>query len=410
MAHAASYDVVIAGGGMVGAVLAYGLAQCGTKVACIDPVSIADAAEGQSSDSFDRRATACAMSSINLFRQFDLWSTLAPQAAAIRAIDVSKQGRWGKTRLRATDIELDAFGYVVPNVSLAAALNSAWAQLSADIAPTGYWGRRVLSASEADSRMLVNLDDGTELSAQLLVVADGGRSLLREQMGVASQTIASGQSAIVCNLRFEKDGQGRAFERFTANGPLALLPLGKQLYNLVWCGSAEQTAERINADSTVFAELLQHACGAPLGGVLEHSQRLAFPLDIVAADQVVAPRAVILGNAAQALHPVAGQGFNLGLRDAASLIEQLGGQRDCGAADVLRRYAQSRRLDRQQMLALTTQLATATALPTGSALSSGFGLGLAAFGQWQGARNMLARRASGFHAELPALCRPLVEL
>lgn len=402
--NADMFDVVIAGGGMVGAVLANGLARQGKKVACVDPVSLADAAFGEASDSFDRRATACAMTSVHLFQHLGLWPELASQAAAIQSIIVSKQGRWGRTRLQASEIDFDAFGYVIPNVMLAQALHRAWVDLADDMAPKPYWGRRVIDAKHQKQTVTVVLDDGSSLSAKLLVVADGARSILRQQLGVASQTIASGQMGLVCNLKFEKDGGGQAFERFTDHGPLALLPLGGQLYNLVWCGNKAQTEQRLAAAPEEFSALLQHAFGASLGRLVEQGKRAAFALDIVAADQLHAPRSVILGNAAQALHPVAGQGFNLGLRDVASLLDQLQGVADVGASEVISAYAQSRVSDRQQMLSLTTQLATATTVSSASTLSLGFGLGLAGFGQWPAASKMLALRASGFQAALPALC------
>jgi 2-octaprenyl-6-methoxyphenol hydroxylase len=400
------FDVVIAGGGMVGAVLANGLARQGKKVACVDPVSLEDAAFGEASDSFDRRATACAMTSVHLFQHLGLWPELVSQAAAIQSIIVSKQGRWGRTRLQATDIDYDAFGYVIPNVTLAQALHRAWDDLADEIAPKAYWGRRVIDAKQHKQAVKVELDDGSSLSAKLLVVADGARSALRKQLGVASQTITSGQMALVCNVKFAKDGAGQAFERFTDHGPLALLPLGGQLYNLVWCGNKAQTEQRLAAAPEEFSALLQRAFGVSLGELIEQGKRAAFALDIVAADQLHAPRSVILGNAAQALHPVAGQGFNLGLRDVASLLDQLEDAADVGANDVIKAYAQSRASDRQQMLALTTQLATATTVSSASALSLGFGLGLAGFGQWPAASKMLALRASGFQAALPSLCLP----
>lgn len=398
------FDVLIAGGGMVGAALAVALAEQGKSVACVDPISLQKAIDSEDSNSFDQRATACSMTTVNFFSNLGLWSGIRDSAAAIHQIDVSKQSQWGRTRLTAAELDLDAFGYVVPNKAIATALAKAFGEIDASRLTT-YWGQCVANCQQQNGFAAITLDNGETLATKLLVVADGGRSQLREQLRISSRSYATAQTAVVCNVRMEKQGAACAFERFTHAGPLALLPLGANYYNLVWCASASENQARMELTDSEFAAALNQAFGVRLGQVQEVGKRGCFPLDIVAAEQLVAGRVVVLGNAAQALHPVAGQGFNLGIRDAANLVEVLAGIDDCGELLALERYARSRKQDRNEMLAFTTQLATATAVPTSGVVSASFGLGLAGFGQWGAARKRLAMRASGFQKNLPVLCQ-----
>ncbi|MDD9893440.1 MAG: FAD-dependent monooxygenase [Gammaproteobacteria bacterium] len=400
-----AFDVVIAGGGMIGAALALALSKQGKRVACVDPVSLEQVAESERSDSFDRRATACAMTTIHFFQNLSLWPSIQPKAAPIRQIDVSKQGQWGRTRLLASDVGLEAFGYVIPNREIGRSLASAWQGAASDDLHA-FWGERVVSADVAINDVTVTLSDHRTLKSKLLVVADGGRSALREKLDIASRTTHAGQTALVCNIAFEREGDGRAFERFTTQGPLALLPLGDKQYNLVWCGNEHESARRTELSDAEFAEALNRAFGVALGKVVSVGRRICFPLDIVAADSIQANRVVVLGNAAQALHPVAGQGFNLGVRDVATLCDVLSGTPDEGSPEITEAYARARIVDREQMLALTTQLATSTTVGINSVVAAGFGLGLSGFGQFGLARKALALRASGFQSELPSLCLP----
>ena len=408
-----SFDVVIAGGGMVGASLALALQRQGKRVACVDPVPLSDDGKGLS-PSFDSRATACALTSIWLFENLGLWASLRPYSAPIQHIDVSRKGHWGKVRMAAADIQQAAFGYVVPNSALGAALAQAWARTEQDSDRLmGYWGRKVETAARiGQASIAVTLDNGDNLTTQLLVVADGARSPLREQLGFSASTLQTNQYALVANLAVEQPRFGHAFERFTETGPLALLPLmaepqqaGEAHYNLVWCGSAADAASRLALSDNEFLAELNRQFGAGLGRITALGKRQSFPVAVTSVDEVAAERVVVLGNAAQALHPVAGQGFNLGLRDIATLVDLLDGATDCGGAEVTNQYAAARKVDRQQMLALTTQLATSTVLPEQGVTAAAFGLGLAGFGQLAGAKHALALRASGLQQSLPGLCQ-----
>lgn len=403
------FDVVIAGGGMVGATLALALHRQGRRVACVDPVSL-DAGGTQVSPSFDLRATACALTSVWLFQNLGLWPKLERYAAPIENIEVSRQRRWGKVRMQAAEIQQAAFGYVIPNNAIGLALADAWASV-ADQNLLSCWGQKVTAATVDKDQVSVTLSNDQTLRCNLLVVADGARSALREQLGIAATSVDTQQQALVANLAVQKPRPGYAYERFTAAGPMALLPLtnaraGKveAQYNLVWCGSAEDAEARLALPDKEFVGQLNKSFGAALGEITGVGVRQCFPVGVTAADAIAGDRVVMLGNAAQALHPVAGQGFNLGLRDVATLVDILDSQADCGLTSVTYDYAKARQQDRQQMLGLTTHLATSTALPEQGVMATVFGLGLTGFGQLSGAKQALALRASGLQKNLPRLC------
>lgn len=412
------FDVIVAGGAMVGASLGLALSRQGKRVACVDPVELPGSLDDLSQ--FDQRATACSQTSINVFRHLGLWPMLKDYAAPIEHITVSKQGQWGRSRIAAADITQTAFGYVIPNDAIAVALRQGWQtqQKSGDVENNslqGFWGRRVENVTLTDSHIVAALSDGQSITARLLVVADGARSAVRQGLGVASKTLDVQQMALVCNVACESPKQAEAFERFTSTGPLALLPLpslhadaaGAAHYNLVWCGNAEQTFLREGLSSSEFSLALNQAFGASLGRFTNIGRRQIFPLSITTADVLTAPRTVVLGNAAQALHPVAGQGFNLGLRDVATLFDVLEQADDCGVNRVTDAYAKQRQHDRAEILGITTALAQRTVFKSDGLAASVFGLGLAAFDQLPVAKQTLATRASGFQVGLPSLCKPL---
>lgn len=307
---------------------------------------------------------------------------------------------------------------MIPNDATAVALRQGWqAQQQSDEGEKpsleGFWGRSVERVSVDDAQVDARLSDGQSITAGLLVVADGARSAVRQALGIASQTVDVQQMALVCNVACESPKQAAAFERFTSTGPLALLPLPSvdgavAHYNLVWCGNPEQTSWRQGLSSEAFLSALNQAFGASLGRFTKIGRRQIFPLSITAAETLTAPRTVVLGNAAQALHPVAGQGFNLGLRDVATLYDVLENASDCGASAVVNAYAAQRQHDRAQTLAMTSVLARRTGFNASGLAASVFGFGLAAFDQLPPAKQALATRASGFQLGLPTLCQPLV--
>ncbi|MDZ7809096.1 MAG: FAD-dependent monooxygenase [Arhodomonas sp.] len=321
------YDLVIAGGGLVGASLAAALDGTGLRVAVAEAAT--PGAPGQ--PSFDERQTALAPSSQRFFSALGLWPAIAAEAAPIRSIHVSEQGMPSMVRLHAADEGLDALGYVVPNRVLGAVLQPAMESAAEVIAPARITAAEV--GTDAVTLTLEGENGRRSLSSRLLAVADGGGSPLCAMLGIRRRVRDYEQTAVIAGVRTERPGQGWAYERFTPEGPLAMLPAGQGRHALVWTLPRERAEAIAGCPEPAFLTALQDAFGWRLGRLQAVGERYRYPLRAVTAERFVAPRAVILGNAAHTLHPVAGQGFNLALRDVADLAERVGSATDTGARD-----------------------------------------------------------------------------
>ena len=401
-----SRDVVIAGGGMVGASLALALAEAGRSVTVIEH----QPAGGAQAPSFDDRSTALSNASQRILAGLGLWDEIAAEVTPIKAIHVSERGRLGMTRIRAEDEGVPALGYTIINRVLGRIL---WARLKACehvelLAPA-----QVVSVAGAQgaSRLVCvqGGDDTQELHARLVVAADGARSTVRDMLGVGSRSHDYGQTAIIANLLPRRAHQGWAWERFTPEGPMALLPMAGQRCGLVWT-VAPTLAERLLAmDELAFTAAFQQAFGHRLGRFSRLGARAAYPLALTRAAAITAERAVILGAAANSLHPVAGQGFNLGLRDVAALAEVLadaGPGADPGDAALLARYADWRRGDQLKVVAFTDGLVRGFA-PTRFPMPALRSAGMLLFDVAPGAKALLARHSMGLAGRLPRLVRGL---
>jgi 2-octaprenyl-6-methoxyphenol hydroxylase len=350
MTDAVSVDVAIVGGGLVGASVALGLAGSPLRIALIEPAPPASAPA-----QWDERCIAINHASVRVLQSLGVWPQLLAQAAPIRSTHISERGRFGVARFAAFDAGLDALGYNVPVRELVQVL---WQRASVSdariLAPA-----RLVSATIDAQQASLQLDDGRSLTARLVVAADGAQSPLRGWLGVGAQTHDYAQSAIVTAVRCTRAHAGCAYERFTPDGPIALLPKpgdrDQRLCSLIWTTPAARVAACMQADDAMFLREAQHAFGERLGRFSELGRRQAYPLQRVISSSLVAPRTVFVGNAAQSLHPVAAQGFNLGLRDAATLAELLAsiGAADPGAPSLLQRYAQLREADRNRMAGFT---------------------------------------------------------
>jgi 2-octaprenyl-6-methoxyphenol hydroxylase len=395
-------DVAIVGGGLVGASLALALAPTRHSVLLIEAVPPDSATQ----PSFDERSSALGNGSRRVLETLGVWPHMSAAVTPITSIHISDAGHLGAARLEAGELQLEAFGYVVPNRRIGAAL---WRALQT--APvTSRVGARVLSVKlEAAAARLELMDaagDVERVDARVVVGADGAQSLVRAAAAIGAEVQDYHQVAIVANLEAARRSAGIAYERFTPTGPLALLPLADGRYTVVWTLAPQRAALMQEAAQLQFVAELQRSLGWRVGHIRKTGQRAVYPLALARAQAMTGTRAVLVGNAAQALHPVAAQGFNLGLRDAAALAESFAAVSDPGAADVLAAYARARAPDRRGMIAFTDGLVKLFA-EEHPALAGLRNLGLMAFDLLPPAKRALARVSWGFGGGMPRLMRGL---
>ncbi|MFC3283844.1 2-octaprenyl-6-methoxyphenyl hydroxylase [Litchfieldella rifensis] len=317
-------DIAIVGGGLVGAslgaALAPSIARHGLDVAVIEaaPMAAAHDVTGYQ-PSFDARASAIAQGSKAHFERLGVWAAMAREAEPIRRIHVSERGRLGVTRLSADELGVDALGYVIPNAWMGRILHRHLATQPL------HWHcpAKVDDIAAMAGGHRLRLSDGSSLEAGLTVLADGGRSGLKERLGIASRETPYAQVALIANLEVSRAHQGMAYERFTDEGPIALLPLAGNRMALIWTHRAGDERACLALDNGDFLAELQQAFGERAGRFRRVGQRHAYPLSLITAEESVRPGLAVLGNAAHALHPVAGQGFNLALRGVMDLVAAL---------------------------------------------------------------------------------------
>ena len=403
---AIEYDLAIVGGGLVGASLALSLAPLGLRIALVEAVP---PVAGEQHPSFDERTTALANGTVRAFRTLGVWSAMEREAAPIRKIHVSDQGRFGVARIDAAEQGLEALGYVIPNRVIGAALWDGLARVTGVdlIAPA----RVTASTGTPDSRTVHYQADGAprELRARLVVAADGARSAIRDQAGIEAEHIEYDQTAITATVTTQRFHDFVAYERFTRDGPIAILPLQDARCGIVWTRRPDEAARLAALPDAEFLQEFQVAFGFRLGRFLRVGERKTYDLSLSRAERHTAPRLAIIGNAAQGLHPIAGQGFNLGLRDAMSLAEVIADRRvdgttDVGDATLLADYAAWRETDRRRIVAFTDGLVRLFATPLG-VLRSMRSLGLLAFDVLPPAKSALARLSVGAAERVPRLAR-----
>ena len=403
-----TYDIAIVGGGMVGASLAVALAPLGLRMALIEAVPPRDAGQ----PSYDDRSTAVAATSRNIFESMGVWRAIAPQATPIRRIHVSDRGGFGFTRLDARREGVEALGYVVENRHIGHVL---WATLEGGSDLYVACPARVSAVEPTDDDVVLRLqrdDAGDEtLTARLVIAADGALSALRRLLALEADVREYDQCAVIANVS-PAGGHGNvAYERFTPTGPLALLPMTGGRCSLVWTLSPAEADEVMALDDGAFLERLQAAFGFRLGRFQRVGQRHAYPLALTRLETQSSGRVLFVGNAAHGLHPVAGQGFNLGLRDVATLAEVLADARESGVDDAgdvkaLARYLDWRRADHERVIRFTDGLVRlfSNRLPLLRAARSAGLLGLDLLPP---VRSLIARRGMGQVGTLPRLARGL---
>ena len=388
--------VLIVGGGLVGASLAIALDAAGVAATLVE----AAAPRADAQPSYDERNLALARATVNGLDAIGVWAHAAAGATPIRHIQVSRAGEFGSTRLDAARLGVDALGWTLPARELGAALlrrldactrltRLAPATLD-QLAPcAGGWRARVRTA-----------DGERQLETPLLVGADGSDSFVRQRLGIEAERLDYAQTLFVATVTPERGHAHRAYERFGDDGPVALLPLAGGRCGLVLTVPAQQAEAVAALDDEGFLALAQRRFGWRLGRLERPGRRHPYAIRRVAARALTAPRAVLVGNAAQTVHPIGAQGFNLGLRDALTLAELVAATDDPGDAALLARYAARRAPDRAGTMAMSHGLVRLACLeqPLAAPLRS---LALLAFDRLPPLRRALARRGMGFRGEPP---------
>jgi 2-octaprenyl-6-methoxyphenol hydroxylase len=399
-ASSAPYDIAIVGGGMVGASLAVALEGVGVRTALIEAVPHDAAAQ----PSFDERTTALSNGSRRILETLGVWQDVADAATRIAKIHVSDQGHFGFARIDAAQLGRNALGYVLPNRALGAAL---WARLARRPDLDVFCPARVatLSIGEDTVELAIASDPRARgiLRARLVVAADGIDSAVRAAFGVGVETRDYAQTAIITTVLPGKFHEHVAYERFTSTGPLALLPIADGRCALVLTLNPAAAEAAMGWSDEQFLSEVQARFGWRLGRLLKVGRRRAYPLSLSRAERSSAGRCIVVGNAAQALHPVAGMGFNLGLRDVASLAELIAERR--GELDtVAALYDSWRAADRREVIAFTDGLVRVFASPWGPVRRLR-NLGLLAFDLLPPAKAALSALSTGAAGRIPKLAR-----
>ncbi|NOT84217.1 MAG: 2-octaprenyl-6-methoxyphenyl hydroxylase [Methylococcaceae bacterium] len=392
------YDVIIIGAGLAGGCLALALAATDLRIAVVE----ANAREQRYASPAGDRALALAGGTITLLDNLGIWEAIKPQATPIAHIHVSDQGHFGKTRLSAEREGVPALGYVITARSIEDHIANLLAQ-SPNI--TQFCPARIIGISSSTQEASVSLkqaDQASVINARLVVGADGGQSSVRKLLEIGQNITDYGQTALVTTVKTTKAHANTAYERFTAAGPLALLPTTNGQSSVVWTRSTEQAAALMAGSEADFMAQLQSCFGYRLGELTLTAPRRAFPLSLIRAKHMQVGRVIIIGNAVHQLHPVAGQGFNLGLRDVIVLAEQLIQQHtaglDIGENGFLHAYVQKRLKDHNRVIGFTDGLIKLFSNQS-NILAIARNTGLTFLDHLPGAKSYLARRAMGLSVD-----------
>ena len=389
---------------MVGASLACALGGRALRVGVIEAVPFNT--EGQ--PSYDERTIALAYGTRRIFSAMGVWPSLSRDANPIEKIHVSDRGHFGALRMDCRREHVEALGYVVPGRALGGALLRT---LEGHDNVTLLCPARLEGVDTAADAVHVTVrqgDDSRNLAARLLVAADGGNSAVRDMLEIPARQWHYGQSAVIANVTPGRPHDNVAYERFTEGGPLAVLPMTEGRCAVVWTGRTEDAEANLALSDDQFLTALQECFGYRLGRFVKAGRRSIYPLQLVRAREHTRRRVALIGNAAHTLHPVAGQGFNLGLRDVAALadlIAQAGDEgRDVGGAAVLDQYRRWRRRDHLRAIAFTDGLVRI--------FSNGFAplvlardLGMTTLDLLPGIKRNVIAAAMGVSGRLPRLAR-----
>ena len=406
-AKGTDYDIIIAGGGMIGTSLGLALAPLKLRVAIIE--AVARSAEQQ--PSFDDRSTALSRSSQRTFEAMGLWPEIVAASTPIKNIHISDKGRFGFAHIDASEQKVEALGHVVINRVLGQVLQSSLS----DVDGLDLWcPAKICAVAAADDEVMATIEEPggqRTLTCNLLVAADGANSGVRDMIGISASRVDYEQWAVIGNVLPEKAPGNCAYERFTDTGPIAMLPIADERAAFVWMLPPASAQALLALSDEEFTRRLQDTFGYRLGRFSKVGKRAAYPLSLTKANGLFAKRSVVVGNAAHGLHPVAAQGFNLGMRDVAALCDCIADARDdqeesldCGSAAILEHYAEWRRSDQKKLVRFTDGIVRlfGDQRPPVPALRD---LGMLAFDMIPGVRKMFAKHTMGLAGRLPRLSR-----
>jgi 2-octaprenylphenol hydroxylase len=395
-----SFDIIIIGGGIVGATAACALGEAGIQVALVEAREPVSPGKQQP----DPRVFAITRASERIFRSLGVWDAIHRQGAfAFTDMEVWDAGGDGLTHFDCADLGEPFLGHIIEPRFIQAAL---WQQLESIDAVSLYCPACFQAISILDDRVEVTLDDAQQLTAELVIAADGARSRVRNTLGLETQRHDYRQSSLVALVKTAEPHQNTAWQRFLPGGPLAFLPMGDGWSSIVWTMPSDHVERLLTADKDVFHEELAVAFGHRLGDIVDSGEREAWPLQRMHAEHYVDARVALIGDAAHAIHPLAGQGVNLGLLDAAALVEVIVDAKqqgkDPGRRAVLRRYERWRRGDNLLMMKAMdgiNQIFSNTRLP----LNQVRNLGLSLVNRSVAAKRLFMEHAMGLSGDLPKL-------
>ena len=395
------YDILIVGGGLAGNSLALALKDSGLRIALVEASTREQLHNSPAGD----RALALSAGTVKLLQALDAWESIKDKSTAIKNIHISDRGHFGKTRLSAKKERVEALGYVISARNIEGHL----AELVENTEITQLCPARVIglsSDSEAVHLSLKQNEQSINLTVKLVVGADGGQSTIRRLLEIPQQVTQYDQTALITTVKTTLPHNNTAYERFTESGPLAVLPVNSEECSIVWTRVNEDAEDLISSSEAVFLEQLQQCFGYALGELTLSAPRRAFPLSLIQAENMVSGRTVIIGNAVHQLHPVAGQGFNLGIRDVVQLAEMLLQQqkknKDIGEAGFLQYYAELRKKDHALTIGFTDGLVKIFStdwFPVAAARS----ISLAVLDHIPMAKSLLAKHAMGMAGRLPRI-------
>ncbi|NQY63285.1 MAG: 2-octaprenyl-6-methoxyphenyl hydroxylase [Alteromonadaceae bacterium] len=409
------FDVVISGGGLSGTLMALSLVDLTKADGSALTIAIIEASPvlKNASLTYDDRVLALSHGTACYLEEVGAWPFLSAVAEPIKQIHVSDRGHYGKARLDASEHKVSALGYVVEMTLIGQTLQRALEGKSTLANKNVQWFTpdSITDVQWQKKEVNIHLSSGVSLSTKLLLGCDGAQSACRQFANINVDKSEYGQCALITNITTEKPHNNIAFERFTETGPIAMLPLSRGRCSLVWTLTPDLAAQMRDLDDVTFKQQLERSFGSWLGAITDVGKRVIYPLNLVQAQEQVYHRMALIGNASHTIHPIAGQGFNLGVRDVQQMAQlittHLASQKsqeietgqdkvnDIGSFSLLSEYAQQRKTDHQQIIMLTDSLVTlfSNSLPP---LVVGRNIGLKVLNYFSPFKNALVNKTLGY--------------